>query len=372
MSDSVERAAEVDAPLQQLKKKIADEPTTRSSGSFTGGLSLLLVLALGAAAGAAGYWLWPQWQLLQQQQATVQQNQQRLAEQSNQLQDNQRQLKEQLQVEQQQRLTQLEQNLQQQQQQLAQQSQAQIQAVRQLVQQRDSAPPRHWLLAEIEYLLQLAAQKVWLEQDVNTARALLSTADDKLAQLDDPSLVLVRQAIAADNEQLSRITRPDLSKVHVELQHMRTLSTSLALKQQQQLAVPEQAPSAELANWRQTLSFYWHQSWSKLVQVRSAVPEDYFSLSREQQLMLRMSLNQQLLLAELAALQHQPQVYGAALQQASDQLQRYFDPQDATVQQLSAQLTELAAIDVSLPQAAALKSLAQLQQYQQELTETGL
>jgi uroporphyrin-III C-methyltransferase len=375
MSDSVERASEIDAPLQQLKQKIDAEPIGRSKGNFTGSLSLLLVLALAAVLAAAAYWLWPQWlklQQLQQHVVTVQQNQQRLVEQSQQLQDSNTQLQQQLQQEQQQRLAELEQSLQQQQQQLTVQSQTQIQALRQIVQQRDSAPPRHWVLAEIEYKLQLAAQKVWLERDLSTALALLVTADEKLAKLDDPSLVLVRQAIANDAEQLSRITTPDLSKVHIQLQQMRKLSNSLPLKQQQQITLSETVPGTELSNWRATLSYYWRQSWSKLVEVRRAVPEDYFSLTAEQQLMLRTSLNQQLLLAELAAMQHQPQVYAAALQQASDQLQRYFNSADNNVQQLSTELAMLAAIDVAITQIAPLTSLAQLQQYQQQMAESKL
>ena len=174
MSDSLERASEMDAPLQQLKKKIDAEPAPRSSGGAIAGLSLLLVLLLGCALGAGGYWLWPKFQLLQQDTAKLQQNQQRLLEQQQQQQDSASQLQQQVQTEQQQRLSQLEQRLQQQQQQVLSQNQAQMQALRQLVQERDSAPPRHWLLAEIEYLLQLASQKVWLEQDYATAIALLS------------------------------------------------------------------------------------------------------------------------------------------------------------------------------------------------------
>ncbi|MDP2714122.1 uroporphyrinogen-III C-methyltransferase [Rheinheimera sp.] len=372
MSDSLERATEMDAPLQQLKQKIDAEPAPRKGGSFSGGLSLLLVLALGCAIGAGGYWLWPQWQSLQQQTDTLQQNQQRLTEQSTQQLDSSKQLQQQLLAEQQQRLTQLEQNLQQQQQQLAAQNQAQIQALRQLVQERDSAPPRHWLLAEIEYLLQLAAQKVWLEQDFSTARALLASADEKLLKLDDPSLLPVRQALATDLEQLSRLHQPDLTAVHIQLQQMRKHSMLLPLKQQEQPEQLEPAPGTELSNWRDTLSYYWQQSWSKLVRVRSAVPEDYFSLTTEQQLMLRVSLNQQLLLAELAAMQHQPQVYAAALQQAADQLQRYFNSDDAGVLQLSSDLAALAAVEVAVATPTPLTALPQLQQYQQQLTESSL
>lgn len=372
MSDSLERASEMDAPLQQLKKKIDAEPTPRSSGGAIAGLSLLLVLLLGCALGAGGYWLWPKFQLLQQDTAKLQQNQQRLLEQQQQQQDSASQLQQQVQTEQQQRLSQLEQRLQQQQQQALSQNQAQMQALRQLVQERDSAPPRHWLLAEIEYLLQLASQKVWLEQDYATAIALLSNADEKLAKLDDPSLLLVRQAIAADSKQLKQIQVPDMSQLYIQLQQMRKLSASLPLKQQQQTEVQQVAPSGELSQWRETLSYYWQQSWSQLIRVRNAVPEDYFSLTAEQQLMLRTSLQQQLLLAQLAAMQHQNQVFAAALQQASDQLQRYFDAEDASVQQMSTELSALAAVDVALVQAAALTSLAQLQQYQQQLTESSL
>jgi uroporphyrin-3 C-methyltransferase len=40
--------------------------------------------------------------------------------------------------------------------------------------------------------------------------------------------------------------------------------------------------------------------------------------------------------------------------------------------QVSQQLASLAAVDIAVPQAAPLTSLAQLQQYQQQLTESGL
>ncbi|MDP5151970.1 uroporphyrinogen-III C-methyltransferase [Rheinheimera baltica] len=372
MSDSLERASEMDAPLQQLKHKIDAEPAPRRGGGAISGLSLLLVLALGGVVGAGGYWLWPQWQSLQQQTNTLQQNQQRLTDQSLQQQETNNQLQQLLQREQQQRLMQLEQSLQQQQQQLAAQNQAQIQALRQLVQERDSAPPRHWLLAEIEYLLQIASQKVWLEQDFATSRALLASADEKLAKLDDPSLMLVRQAIAADTEQLSRIVLPDVSKAHVQLQQLQKYVMELPLKLQVSTKAEPKAPSTELAQWRETLAFHWNNTWKGLLNPRSAVPEDYFDLTTEQQLMLRVAMQQQLQLAQLAMMQHQHTVYVAALQQSSDKLQRYFSADDHAVQQFSAVLTELATIDVTPPVIQALTSLAELQQYQQQLAGEAL
>jgi len=376
MSDTLERAtegrnAEVEAPLQQLKQRMDAEPAARSGGGVAAGLSLLLVLALAGVVAAGSYWLWPQWQALQQQHSSLQQNQQQLTAQSQQLQESNKQLQQQWQAEQQQQLAQLQQHISQQQQQLAAQTQAQVQAVRQLVQERDSAPPRHWLIAEVDYLLKLAAQKVWLEQDSATALALLRSADQKLAQLDDASLLPVRQAIAADQQVLGAISQPDFSKVHVQLQQLRQQAMLLSLKLQP-VAPKQDAPEATLQNWQATLAYHWHSTWRGLLNPRAAMPEDYFDLSTEQQLMLRIALQQQLQLAQLAVMQQQPQVYSAALQQCSDQLQRYFHADDQQVQQFSQTLATLAAIDVTPVTVNALSSPAQLQQYQQQLAGEGL
>ena len=161
---------------------------------------LLLLAFAGAVATGGYYWGWPQWQQVQQQMQALQQQQQGLTEQNRQLLEANRQLQQEVKLNLQQQLSQMQQSLNSQQQQQAEQLTVQLQAMRQLVQQRDSAPPRHWLLAEVEHLLKLAAQKVWLQQDFSTARALLASADEKLLKLDDPSLLPVRQALATDLE----------------------------------------------------------------------------------------------------------------------------------------------------------------------------
>lgn len=373
MSDTLERASDVEAPLEQLKQQMdAEQPTQRSSGSFSGGLSLLLVLALGCSLAAGGYyWAWPQWQQVQQQMQALQQQQHNLSEQNQQLQDANRQLQQNLQNTQQQQLSQLQQSLTAQQQQQVEQVSAQLHAMRQLVQERDSAPPRHWMLAEVEHLLKLAAQKVWLQQDTATAMALLQSADEKLARLDDASLLPVRQAIAADLRQLQAVATPDVSKLHVQLQQLRQQTMLLPLKQQAAPAAVV-APEATLQNWRATLAYHWHNTWQGLLNPRDAMPEDYFELTSTQQLMLRIALQQQLQLAQLAVMQQQPQVYVAALQHCSDQLQRYFSANDNQVQQFSTQLTELAGVDITPPALTALSSPAQLQQYMQQLAGESL
>ncbi|KKO43900.1 hypothetical protein WG68_18350 [Arsukibacterium ikkense] len=367
-------AEETVAPLEQLKQQIAEqEQRPAGGGGAVAVLALLCSLLLAAALAAVAYWLWPQWQQLQSQQQQLQQAQQEINRQSAELlTSSQSQLQQSL-SSQQQSLSALEQQLTAQQQRQQQQLQQQMQAVRELVQQSDGAPPRHWALAEIQFLLRRADYNLWLNRDFNSARVLLQRAQQQLTELDDASLMQVRQAIAADLAALASLQAPDLSTMHIELAQMRKTSMGLPLKQQEPtLTVSVAAPQGELKNWRSTLKYYWDSSLQQLFSARAAVPEDYFSLTAEQQLMVRIALNQQLLLAQLAALSGEPAVYRSALQQASDQLQRHFQATAPAVQQLSDKLLALAALDLSEQPLPALQSGPQLQSYLHSMVETEL
>jgi uncharacterized protein HemX len=376
MSEQADKTVAEDpaAPLAQLKKRIAEQAERPAAGGRgLAWLALCCSLLLAAALAVAGYWLWPQWQQMQQQQQQLQQAQQSVNRQSAELlSSSQSQLQQSLSA-QQQNFSAIEQQLRTQQQRQQEQLQQQMQAVRELVQQSDGAPPRHWALAEIQFLLKRANYSLWLNQDSNSARLLLHMAQQQLAELDDASLITVRQAIEADLTALAELKQLDLTEVYVQLAQMRKSSMALPLKQQEAtLNITVAAPQGELKNWRSTLKYYWDSSLQQLFAARVAVPEDYFNLTAEQQLMVRIALNQQLLLAQQAALSAESEVYRSALQQASDQLQRHFQATEAAVQQLSAQLLVLAAIDVATPQRPALQSGPQLQSYLQSLAETAL
>lgn len=372
MNDTVKVEEDVVAPLEKIKQQLNEPPAARSGwAGFLATIALLLILLLAAALAAGAYYLWPQWQELQQRQNSLLQTQQQLHSQEQQQQEalslQQQQLERQLQ--------QARQELQQQQRQQADQLTLQLQAVRQQLLQRDSAPPRHWLLAEVQYLLQLAGQKVWLEQDIATARLLLTTADEKLASLDDSSLLTVRQAIATDLQQLNTLPLIDRSAVFLKLHQLQQQVPGLPLRQQEQalsLTLPQ--PDSQLENWRSTVNYYWQNTWSKIIRVSPATPEDYFSLTTEQQLMVRLSLSQQLAMAELAAVRQLQAPYQQALQRAADQLQRYFSAEHDRVNQLGQQLAELAAVQLSYDNLKPLGSLASLQQYLQtpDTAEDGL
>lgn len=332
-------------------------------------LSLLLVLLVATATAAAASWFWPQWLQVQQQQAQYAQIEQDIAQQVQQLLASATAQHSAALAEQQQQLSSWQQQQVQLQQQYVEQLQLQVQALRQQIQQSASAPPQHWVLMEARYLLQRAGQNLVLQQDVSSAIALLQAADKQLAELNNPALLVVRQAIATDLTALQKLTLPDLGTVHLQLAQLRLQSREWPLKQQQEQLISLPQPDAELANWRQNIAAYWQQSWSKLFQVRATLPDDFYSLTSEQQVTVRLSLQQQFMLAEMALLQQQPEVYAAALRQASDLLQRYFVADNTAVQQASSSLVALVNAGISQPTLPVLQSLPQIERHLAAMTE---
>ncbi|MWL74461.1 uroporphyrinogen-III C-methyltransferase, partial [Escherichia coli] len=74
----------------------------------------------------------------------------------------------------------------------------QLDEVQQKVATISGTDAKTWLLAQSDFLVKLAGRKLWSDQDVTTAAALLKSADASLADMNDPSLINARRAITED------------------------------------------------------------------------------------------------------------------------------------------------------------------------------
>jgi uroporphyrin-3 C-methyltransferase len=362
MTDTPVAVTASESPLSQgsakadpvKKDPIKNAPVVSAkTGRAVAWFSLVLNLILVAAIAAVIWWLWPQWTALQQQQQVLQQQQQQQTEQGKQ---QHQQLTDQVQrqlalvVDQQKQQGALDQ----------QQQQALLQL--QLESKKQLSNGRTWQLWQIQQLLQLTGQKIWLEQDMPAALRLLQGAEQQLALLQDSSMQPLRQAIQTDLAELQKNTLPDVAKIQLGLTSLRKAVNDLPLRQSER-ELDDAAPvAATSSDWQSTLLQHWNSFWSSLVHVRPTQPEDLSVLSAGEQLSLRNSLQQQLLLAELAAMKYQSELYQAALQQAMDTLQRYFAAVDPKVKAASEQIVQLAALPVAFPAPAALQSSAVLDQ----------
>lgn len=162
---------------------------------------ILMLLLLAGAAGGGAWWLWQRLQLSEQ--AAASQGQQMQAA-----------------------LTALGNRQGHEQQQFAQQLQGlreQLDANRaalQTLREQDGRGRGDWQVAEAEYLIRIASNRLQLERDVGTALSALESADARLRETGDPALLPVRQALAGDIQALRSTARPDLPGLSLAINGM--------------------------------------------------------------------------------------------------------------------------------------------------------
>ena len=88
-----------------------------------------------------------------------------------------------------------------------------------------------WRLAEIEYLLTIANHRLSLAQDLKTAIAIFSTADERIKAMGDPGLIPIRKAISDELSALSSVNEPDIEGVALRLGSLASAVDNLPQKQ---------------------------------------------------------------------------------------------------------------------------------------------
>jgi len=86
-----------------------------------------------------------------------------------------------------------------------------------------------WLIADAEYLLSVANERLHLVGDVNTSREALEAADQRLRESGDAATFKVREEIAKELSQLKSITVPDVVGIYAAIQTLQDRVDKLAL-----------------------------------------------------------------------------------------------------------------------------------------------
>lgn len=221
--------------------------------------------------------------------------------------------------------------------------------------------PHDWLLAEVEYLLRLANQRLQLEEDIEGALTLLTTADQRLKQANVPGTLGVRSDLLEDIEELKAL--PKIDRVSIALGLQKLADQVLVLKVQ---PLPE-APSLNLAKaseiaaeltWYQYL---WQEVKNLIVVRQRELPLEALPFTAEE-LELRHQLSSLLLQASWAALRGEQQLYETSMAGAQKRLEGFDTNQPAT-QTFNTQLHALKAqkVEQKLPETET--SLASLQAF---------
>ncbi len=96
----------------------------------------------------------------------------------------------------------------------------------------DGAPdPGAWRLAEVEYLLRIANNRLLMERDTRAADQMLAAADSILEELDDYALHEVRAILAEERMALANTKTANAQSIFLTLEAMKDALGSLPLKQ---------------------------------------------------------------------------------------------------------------------------------------------
>ena len=214
-----------------------------------------------------------------------------------------------------------------------------------------------WLLAEAEYLMHLANQKLTLEEDISSAEAILVSADKIIEEINDPGLFEIRQALANEVVSLQQVSHLDYQGLYLKLN---ALITSLDnLKQtsflrdntpKQDTVKIEDAKPEEVSK----VLAIWTSIWKDLKQAVSIRRLDQAVeplLAPEQDYYLKQNLRLMLEQASLALIDKNTIIFRSSLKKSLTWMNRYFSQDDKQIVELQNALAELSTfkIDQTLP-----------------------
>lgn len=211
--------------------------------------------------------------------------------------------------------------------------------------------PSDWLLAEADYLVKLAGKKLWLENDVKSAIMLLKSADVRIGDLSDASLLPVRALLAKDIQTLQQVNQVATESIALSISALIAQVDTLpldTLKLPDAEAPAQQATvSDDVTNWQENLKASWDAIVNDFVTVEKRTAAVTPFMSAKQQWLAREQLKFALLNAQQAVMQNQSTLYQQALQQSLDIIIAHYQLDNVGVEAYMDSIQALVMLDTS-------------------------
>jgi uroporphyrin-3 C-methyltransferase len=223
--------------------------------------------------------------------------------------------------------------------------------------------PSDWLLAEANYLVNMAGRKLYLEKDITTAVTLLKEADARLDDLNDPSLFPVRALIAADIQTLNQVNQVSTHSIALTIAGMLPQVNGLVLDKLQlpeSTTTEDSALSEDVSDWRQNLAKTWESIVGDLISIDYVDQPLEPYLAERQQWLIEQQLKHSLTQAQTAALNENTALYRSSIQQGLDLITEHYQLENTEVNQFLTSLQELQNIDFARNYPNSLSSLSAL------------
>ena len=218
-----------------------------------------------------------------------------------------------------------------------------------------------YVLAEAEYLLRLADQRLLIERNPETAVTLMRTAQALLGQLQDGRLLSVRERLAQDLQSLSTVQSVDILGIQAELLALDPVLDDLQLPLRRLATEEESAATVDVKQWLGELSDF-----IRIREVNEPItPLVSASDAGRAREVLRLSLEQ----IKLALIREDQALFDAGLAQAKRLSMHFFDVTEGAGLKVITVLGSLEGIQIirEIPDAA--QGLRALKVYRDALTQ---
>lgn len=203
------------------------------------------------------------------------------------------------------------------------------------------------ILAEIEQTLTFASQQLQLTGNIPAAQATLASIDQKLAQLNRPELISLRQSLAKDTDALKALPAVDLSGIILKLDNLASSLDKLPLAIDNFRATPPAPPKTE-GDWlTRVATELWHEL-KQLIQIRRMDRPDAMLLSPEQAFFVRENIKLRLMDARTALLLRDETTYRADLKAVLNHLKQHFEARAAQTVSAAKLVEQLASQPLAL------------------------
>jgi uroporphyrin-3 C-methyltransferase len=223
--------------------------------------------------------------------------------------------------------------------------------------------PNDWLLAEADYLVKLAGRKLFLEHDAVSATKLMESADQRIAALNDPSLVPLRKAMANDITKLKTVPLVDREGLVLRLTSLQQqvdqlpLANALLPEAQQ---VEAKKVSGDIYDWQDNLMTSLKDFSENFITFRTRDGNVIPLLSPQQHFYLKENIKAKIETAIKAVYVEQQDIYATALTTADKWSSTFFNQDANNVIEFNKALETLSKQNVQVDYPVKLETQQQL------------
>ena len=206
-----------------------------------------------------------------------------------------------------------------------------------------------WLVADAEYLLSIASERLHLIGDVNTTREALEAADQRLRESGDAGVFKVREQIAKDIALIRGIQVPDIVGIYASLQSMeeqvQKLTLLLPYAGKPLTTSNESQESTEKPAESNSLLESASSVLKGIVTIKHADQPIKEILTPEQAEFIREQLHVKLEMIKIALVEHNEPIYQASIADAKKWVEQHFVNNDE-FKVVNDELNRLASIKI--------------------------